>query len=224
MAIAPIHSASAPAATTTTQTSAWNALAATPTKKIVISRKRAPRARRCDGARIGARVYVRALTSSVVRTAVLAVARAVRSLAVGASAAALVIAVVLYSDGVSAGEILAVVLAVVPPIVLWILWAALRELAELPDRLRRMPETARERRVDVERITGELRSGGGVMRVPRVLWRLRVLAGAARDLATPHAPLLPFLSATFLTWSAIAAFAAVAEIGIALLLLISTVL
>ena len=224
MAIAPIHSASAPAATTTTQTSAWNALAATPTKKIVIRRKRAPRARRCDGARIGARVYVRALTSSVVRTAVLAVARAVRSLAVAASAAALVIAVVLYSDGVSAGEILGVVLAVVPPIVLWILWAALRELAELPDRLRRMPETARERRVDVERITGELRSGGGVMRVPRVLWRLRVLAGAARDLATPHAPLLPFLSATFLTWSAIAAFAAVAEIGIALLLLISAVL
>jgi hypothetical protein len=159
-----------------------------------------------------------------VRTAVLTVARAVRSLALAASAAALVIAVVLYPDGVSAGEVVAVVLAVVPPIFLWILWAALRELAELPDRLRRMPEAAKERRVDVERLAGELRSGGGLLRVPRVLWRLRVLAGAAREFVTPHAPLLPFLSATFLTWSALAAFAAVAEIGIALVLLVAAVL
>ncbi len=158
------------------------------------------------------------------RLAVLAVARAVRSLALAASAAALVIAAVLYSDGVTPGEVVAVVLAVVPPIVLWILWAALRELAELPDRLRRLPETARERRVDVERLAGELGSGGRILRVPRVLWRLRVLAGAARDFVTPHAPLLPFMSATFLTWSAIAAFAAVAEIGVAAVLLVAAAL
>jgi hypothetical protein len=159
-----------------------------------------------------------------VRPVVLAVARAVRSLALAASAAALAIAAVLYSDGVTPGEVVAVVLAVVPPIVLWILWAALRELAELPDRLRRLPETARERRVDLERLAGELGSGGRILRVPRVLWRLRVLAGAARDFVTPHAPLLPFLSATFLTWSAIAAFAAVAEIGIAVVLLVAAAL
>jgi hypothetical protein len=51
-----------------------------------------------------------------------------------------------------------------------------------------------------------------------------LLAGAARDLVTPHAPLLPFLSATFLTWSAVAAGAAVVEIGVAVLLLVSVLL
>jgi hypothetical protein len=131
-----------------------------------------------------------------------------------------VIAAVLYSDGVSSGEVLAVVVAVAPPIMLWFLWAALRELAELPDRLRRLPETARERRVDIERLTGQLRGERALVRLPRVLWQLRVLAGAARDLATPHAPLLPFLSATFLTWSAVAAAAAVVEVVIALLLVV----
>jgi hypothetical protein len=159
-----------------------------------------------------------------VRSAVLVVARAVRSLAFAASAAAVVIAVVLYSDGVDGAEVIAVLIAVAPPIMLWVLWAALRELAELPERLRRLPETARERRVDVERLTSELRESGGLVRLPRVLWRLRVLAGATRDLVTPHAPLLPFLSATFLTWSAVAAGAAVVEIGVAVLLLVSVLL
>jgi hypothetical protein len=154
------------------------------------------------------------------RAIVLLVARAVRSLAFAASAAALVIAAVLYSDGVDGAEVLAVVIAVAPPIMLWFLWAALRELAQLPERLRRLPETARERRVDVEQLTAELREGGGPLRLPRVLWRLRVLAGAARDLVTPHAPLLPFLSATFLSWSAVAAGAAVVEIGVAVVLLV----
>jgi hypothetical protein len=159
-----------------------------------------------------------------VRFLVLTVARAVRRLAVLASAAALVIAVVLYSDGVSRSEVLALLLAIAPPVVLWVLWAALRKLAELPDRLRRLPETARERRVDLERVASDLRTTGRLVRLPRTLWRLRVLAGTARDLVTPHAPLLPFLSPTFLGAAAIAAFAAVAEIGIAILLLIGAVL
>lgn len=158
------------------------------------------------------------------RSAILVVARAVRTLALAASAAVLVIAAVLYADGVDGGEVLAVLLAAAPPILLWFLWAALRELAELPERLRRLPETARERRVDVERLAAELRDQRGLLRVPRVLWRLRVLAGAARELATPHAPLLPFLSLTFLTWSAIAAGAALVEVGIALVLLAGVLL
>jgi hypothetical protein len=156
---------------------------------------------------------------------VLAVARAVRMLALLSSVAALVIAVALYEDGMSGPDVLGVLLAVAPPAVLWILWAALRELAELPERLRRLPETARERRVDVERLTTELRAPGRrLVRLPTILWRLRVLAGAARDLATPHAPLLPFLSVTFLTWSAVAAVAAIGEVALALGLLIAAAL
>jgi hypothetical protein len=159
------------------------------------------------------------------RSVVLAVSRAVRALALLASAAALLIALALLGDGVSFPEVIAVLVAIAPPVVLWILWAALRELAELPERLRRLPETARERRVDLERLAGELREPGRrFVRLPGVLWRLRVLGGAARDLITPHAPLLPFLSPLFLTIAALAAAAAVCEVGIALVLLLAAVL
>jgi hypothetical protein len=159
------------------------------------------------------------------RVVVLAVARSVRALALLASAAALVIAVVLYGDGVSGLEVLAMLVAIAPPVVLWILWAALRELAELPERLRRLPETARERRVDFERLAADVRDPGRrLVRLPGTVWRLRILAGAARDLVTPHAPLLPFLSLPFLTASALAAPVAVAEVGIALVLLIAAAL
>jgi hypothetical protein len=156
------------------------------------------------------------------RAVVLTVARAVQMLALLASGAALVIAVALYDDGVSGLDVLGALVAIAPPVVLWFLWAALRELAQLPERLRRLPETARERRVDVERLATELREPGRrLVRLPATLWRLRVLAGAARDVATPHAPLLPFLSVTFLSWSAFAAVAAIAEIVLALVLLIA---
>jgi hypothetical protein len=125
---------------------------------------------------------------------------------------------------VSGSEVLVMLLAIAPPVVLWVLWAALRELAELPDRLRRLPETARERRIDLERVASDLRRTGRLVRLPRTLWRMRVLAGTAREVVTPHAPLLQFLSPTFLAAAAIAAFAAVTEIGIALVLVIGALL
>src|SRR5215211_6034201 len=89
---------------------------------------------------------------------VLTVARAVRMLALLASAAALVIAVVLYGDGISGDDVLGVLLAIAPPVMLWILWAALRELAELPERLRRLPESARGPGACRERSGGFARS------------------------------------------------------------------
>ena len=139
------------------------------------------------------------------RAVVLTVARSVRLLALLAGLAALVLVVELYSDGVSGLDVVAGLVVIAPPIVLWLLWAALRELAELPERLRRLPETARERKVDLDRVAADLREPGRrLIRLPGTLWRLRVLAGAAREFATPHAPLLPFFSVTFLTWSAIA--------------------
>jgi len=152
---------------------------------------------------------------------VLTVARAVRMLALLASAAALVIAVVLYGDGISGDDVLGVLLAIAPPVMLWILWAALRELAELPERLRRLPESARGHGADVRQLADELRTPGKrLWRVPRTLWRLREVT----ELVRPHAAVLPFLSPTFLTLSAIAAAAAIAETGIALVLLVGAAL
>jgi hypothetical protein len=155
------------------------------------------------------------------RTAVLVVAGSVRTLALLASGSALAIATVLYGDGISGTDVLAVLLAATPPVMLWVLWAALRELAELPERLRRLPETARGHGEDVRRLAGELRTPGNrVLRVPVVLWRLRNVS----ELVRPHAAVLPFLSVWFLTLSAIAAVAAVAEVVIALALLIGDAL
>lgn len=152
---------------------------------------------------------------------VAALARAVLRLALVAGAAALLIGYSLSEDGLSGGEVLAIALLLAPPVVLGLLWAALRELAELPDRLRRMPETARGHGQDVRRLAEELRTPGKrLVRVPITLWRLR---GAA-ELVRPHAAVLPFLSVPFLTLSALAAFAAVAEVVIALVLLIGALI
>jgi hypothetical protein len=142
-------------------------------------------------------------------------------LALLASASALVIAVVLYDDGVSGGDVLGMLLAIAPPVMLWVLWAALRELAELPDRLRRLPETARGHGDDLRRLADELRvPGKRLLRMPVILWRLREVG----ELVRPHAAVLPFLSAPFLTLSAFAALAAIGEVGIALVLLIAAAL
>jgi hypothetical protein len=148
--------------------------------------------------------------------AILAVAKAVRSLALGSSGAALVIAAVLYDDGLSGADVLGLLLAIAPPVMLWILWAALRELAELPERVRRLPETARGHGDDVRRLAQELRTPGQrLLRVPVTLWRLRKVS----ELIRPHAAVLPFLSVPFLTLSAFAALAAIGEVGIAVLLI-----
>jgi hypothetical protein len=146
-----------------------------------------------------------------------AVAQAVRTLALFASAAALVIAVAVYSDGVEGGDVFLVLVAIAPPVMLWVLWTALRELARLPERLRRLPETARGHGEDMRRLAGDLRKPGRrLLSLPLALWRLREVS----ELVRPHAAVLPFLSVWFLTLSAIAAFAAVAEVVIALVLLI----
>ena len=154
-----------------------------------------------------------------VRAAILTVARAVRALALGSTVAALVIAVAVYSDGASGADVFAVLLAVAPPVMLWFLWMALRELAGLPERLRRLPETARGHGDDVRRLAEEVRTPGKrFYRVPLVLWRLREVS----ELVRPHAAVLPFLSPTFLTLSALAAMAAVAEVVLAGIVLIAT--
>jgi hypothetical protein len=147
--------------------------------------------------------------------------RAVQVLGLAASLSAIVIAAYLSDGGFDGLDVVIAIAAFAPPIVLWVLWAALRELAELPERLRRLPETARERQEDLRRLSEELRTPGRrLIRVPLTLWRLR----DAADLVRPYAPLLPFLSVPFLTWSALAAVAALVEITVALVLLVAAAL
>jgi hypothetical protein len=112
------------------------------------------------------------------------------------------------------------VLAAAPPAVLLLFWLAVREVAELPARLRSLPETSREQAAELGRLAGEARSRPGVLRFPRLLWRFGFLVGSARETLTPWAPLLPLLSVPFLLLSAAAAVAAVLEVVVAIVALL----
>jgi len=151
-----------------------------------------------------------------------------RTLALAATAAAVVIAAHLFRDGVPGGGeervelIVGLVLAALPPIVLGAFWLAVREVAEIPGRLRTLPETGRSQAAELGRIAGEARGGGrGWFRFPRLLWRFGFLLGSARETLTPWAPLLPLLSVPFLLATAAAAFGAVLEVLVALVLLVA---
>jgi hypothetical protein len=151
-----------------------------------------------------------------------------RTLALLAAASAVVIAAYLFRDGVpedTEGRIelvVGLVLAAAPPLVLGAFWLAVREVAELPARLRALPDTSREHAAELGRLAGEARSRGSWLRLPRVLWRFGFLAASARENLTPWAPLLPLLSLPFLFATAVASLAAVVEVVIALALILVT--
>ena len=137
------------------------------------------------------------------------------------------IAVYLFRDGVpedTEGRIELVVglaLAAAPPLVLGAFWLAVREVAQLPARLRALPGTSREHAAELGRLAGDARSRASWGRVPRLLWRFGFLAASARENLTPWAPLLPLLSLPFLLATAIAALGAVLEMLIAAVLLVA---
>lgn len=137
------------------------------------------------------------------------------------------IALYLFRDGVpDAGEervelVVALVLAALPPLVLGAFWLAVREVAELPARLRALPETGRAQASELGELTADARSGGGWLRFPRLLWRFGFLVVSARETLTPWAPLLPLVSVPFLLATAAASLAAVFEVVIAAILLLA---
>ena len=100
-------------------------------------------------------------------------------------------------------------------------WVTVREVAELPSRVRTLPETGRAQATELGRLAGEARARGGLFRFPRLLWRFGFLLGAARETLAPWAPLLPFVSVPFLLATGAAFVAAVLEIAVALVLLVA---
>jgi hypothetical protein len=120
------------------------------------------------------------------------------------------------------GALVATALLASPPVVLYLFSEALRALAELPDRLRAMPATGREHAEELGRLAGRARDarGRGVLGLPFLAWRATRLTASARELLLPHAPLLPLVSPFFLLVTLAASVAALAEIGIAAVLLL----
>ena len=157
-----------------------------------------------------------------------AAARGSRRYAFVAGAAALVIAAFLFRDGLpdsGAGwvaTVVAIVLAAAPPLILFLFSEALRGLAELPARIRALPTTGREHAAELAGLAERARTarGGGLLRLPLLLWRVTRLAASSRETLLPYAPLLPLASLPFLGLTALAAAAALVEIAVALVLLV----
>ena len=162
-----------------------------------------------------------ALRDALARAAplVASLARLVRNYALATLAAAVFLAAVLLWPPLpeSAGGIVLLILLLAlvgaPPIVLLLLAWTLREVSELPARVRELPTTGRERLVEAARLADEARIRP--RRLPLVLWRLARLLASTRELLQPHAPLLALANLPFLTLSALAAVAAALEIAIA---------
>jgi hypothetical protein len=151
--------------------------------------------------------------------------RAVRKLALAAGVAAVVIVAFVLRDGMPSGggdiarAVVAIGLAAAPPVILFVLAAALRALSELPSRVRALPADAHARLGDIGRLAGDARDARGA-RAPMLLWRVLRSARSSGELLTPHAGVLPLLSLPFLGASALAAAGAVIEIAIAVVLAI----
>jgi hypothetical protein len=149
---------------------------------------------------------------------VAALARGVRRLAVVGVASAVAIAVALLEDGASGRDLLGTALAAVPPVLLFLLAAALKALAELPERVRSAPAEAQQHAATLGALAREA-SGARLLKLPLITWRAARAAGEARGLLSPYAPALPLASPAFLGVSALAALAVPVEVVVALVLL-----
>ncbi len=153
-----------------------------------------------------------------------ALARAVRALAFAGLAAVALIAVAVvarwFPQETGSRVAVAVLLALllVPPGVLLAFYLALRELAQLPERLRRYPDLPREHAAELAAVVrgADDASRPAWRRLPGSAWRLSRLVGSARELLAPHASVLPLLSPPFLAATAASALACLLLVGAAL--------
>jgi hypothetical protein len=111
-----------------------------------------------------------------------------------------------------AARVVVLGIALIPPVVLAIFLAGLRELAELPRRFRELPPDLREQMADARTRAAEPSRVGLVGSVVRLA---RLLVGA-RDLLSPYAVITAVLRPALLLAAVVAAALAVVEVPIAL--------
>jgi len=136
----------------------------------------------------------------------------IRRLALVAIGAVVLIAALLARGELSAGDTVITVLLLVPPAILLLFAQGLREVLELPERLRKLPGEGQEQIAQLTRIAGQARTA----RSPLLLWRLR---GSLRDVAGLALPLRVFTPG-FLGVTAVAALFCVLIPGIAVIVLL----
>ncbi len=129
-----------------------------------------------------------------------AVVRTLGLLALAAVVGVGLLAILLARGGFSVLEIVLAVMLLAPPAIVLLFAMGARELLELPERLRRMPQRGTEQMAELTRIAGETRAASW-RRAPFLLWRLRGLSSSTRDLIGFALPLRvlapPFLALTF---------------------------
>ena len=119
------------------------------------------------------------------------VVRFVLRLAFAALVGVAAIASLFARGGFSAFDGVVTALLLAPPATLLLFAAGLREVARLPERLRRMPQQGSEQLAELTRMAGDARTAG-FRRAPSLLWRLRGAVGSTRDLVGFALPLRIF--------------------------------
>ena len=153
-------------------------------------------------------------------------ARGVRNLALVSAGSALVVLAFVFQEGLPEegwfGALLVVGLVSWPAVVLFMLSAALRSVAELPARVRSTPAEARERAVELRALAERVQAvrGARLRALPFLLYRFGRVAAASRELIGPHAGALPLVSVPFLGFSAAAILATFVLAAIAILLVL----
>jgi len=146
------------------------------------------------------------------------VVRSLQGLAIAAVLGVAVIAAALARDGFEAADVFVTLVLLAAPAVLLFFAAGLRQVLQLPARVRRMPSEGSEQLAELTRIAGATR-GGGIRRAPGLLWRLRRVVGSGRDLVGIALPLKIFTPG-FLGLAALAAAVSLFLIGAGLIALI----
>jgi hypothetical protein len=120
-----------------------------------------------------------------------AVVRFVSRLAFVAFLGVAAIAAVLARGEFSLADGVITAILLLPPAILLLFAAGLREVSRLPERVRRMPWQGSEQLAELTRLAGEARRAG-FRRAPSLLWRLRGVVGSTRDLVGFAVPLRVF--------------------------------
>ncbi len=146
------------------------------------------------------------------------VVRSLQGLAAAAVVGVAAIAAALARGGLEAAEVFVTIVLLAAPAVVLFFAAGLRQVLQLPERVRRMPGEGSEQLAELTRIAGATR-GGGIRRAPGLLWRLRGVVGSGRDLVGIALPLRIFTPG-FLGLTALAAAVSLFLIGAGLIALI----
>jgi hypothetical protein len=117
------------------------------------------------------------------------------------------------------GRCIMLAIALVPTGVLLLFVSGIRQLRELPERVRDLPADLRVQAADL-RATSRRREPKGILGLLRSLFRLGRIVFGSRDLLSPYAAIAAALRPAILVAALFAALAAVVEIPVALITLV----